>query len=147
MTTTTLTVLFRKVTPDAKLPSKAHATDACFDLFSAENVRIFPGDTLVVHTGFDVAVPDNHVGLVCSRSGNASRGLVVANAPGIVDAGYRGPLKVILHNQSDDLWKVQAGDRIAQFMVQPVLPTLCVLVNDLDTNTDRGKGGFGSTGK
>lgn len=143
---TTKTVRFRKTNPDAKLPTKAHATDACFDLYSAEDVEIYSGNTVMVDTGFEIAVPDNHVGLVCSRSGNASRGLVVANAPGIIDAGYRGPLKVILHNNTEDRWKAKKGDRIAQFMIQEVLPTLCVLVNTLDDDTDRGKGGFGSSG-
>lgn len=144
--TATLTVKFRKTISGSKLPAKAHATDACFDLYSAEYVAILPESTVVVDTGFEIAVPDEHVGLVCSRSGNASRGLVVANAPGIVDAGYRGPLKVILHNNTDDVWRIKQGDRIAQLMLQKVLPTLCVEVNSLDTDTDRGTGGFGSTG-
>lgn len=147
MTTTILTVKFRRNTPEARLPSKAHESDACFDLYAAESEDIFPGDTVMVNTGFDIAIPEEHVGLVCSRSGNASRGLVVANAPGIVDAGYRGPLKVILHNNSEDVWHVGHGDRIAQLMVQKVLPTICTEVYELDLDTDRGTGGFGSSGK
>lgn len=143
----TLIVKFRRTTPEARLPSKAHDSDACFDLYAAVHEEIFPGDTVTVSTGFDIAIPDGHVGLVCSRSGNASKGLVVANAPGIIDSGYRGPLKVILHNNSEDPWRLERGDRIAQLMVQEVIPTMCIEVYELDLNTDRGPSGFGSTGR
>lgn len=144
--TTTLTVRFQRISSEATLPTKAHAADACFDLYSAHYAEIYPGATAMVSTGFKVAVPERYVGLVCSRSGYASKGLVVANAPGIVDDGYRGELKVLLHNNTEERWIIRQGDRIAQFMIQKVLPTVCQEVDTLDYNTERGEGGFGSSG-
>lgn len=138
-------IRFQRIVDEAKLPSKAHEDDACFDLYSATEITVRAQSPALVATGFNVAIPDGHVGLVCSRSGMASRGVFVANAPGIVDAGYRGELKVILYNTRDTDFTVLAGDRIGQLMLQPVLPTECVEVDSLE-ETDRGTGGFGSTG-
>lgn len=141
-------VELRKVHVKAKLPSKAHSDDACFDLYSADRLKLWPGQTRVVGTGYEIALPRGYAGLVCSRSGLAAKsGVFVLNAPGMVDAGYRGELRVILHNTSEDLFAVNVGDRIGQLFIQKVLPFICVEVDEFsDENTDRGEGGFGSTG-
>jgi len=142
-------VEFKKLSFGATLPSKAHSDDACFDLYTAEYWQLYPGETHAVSTGYNIALPKGYAGLVCSRSGLAANNSVfVLNAPGMVDAGYRGELKVILHNASDDLVTIQAGDRIGQLFIQKVLPFICVEVDEFsDEKTDRGEGGFGSTGQ
>lgn len=140
-----LIVRFQRLRDEAKLPTKAHADDACFDLYSAQPVGLEPGKQATVTTGFNIAIPDGYVGLVCSRSGMASRGVFVTNAPGVVDAGYRGELKVLLHNAGHAFQGFEAGYRIAQLMVVPVIPAVCAEVPTLDETT-RGEKGFGSTG-
>jgi len=141
-------VELKKLLFEAKLPNRAHSDDACFDLYSAQHWDISPEETVAITTGYNIALPKGYAGLVCSRSGLASRnGVFVLNAPGIVDAGYRGELKVILHNTSEDLFTVRVGDRIGQLFIQKVLPFVCVEVDQFsDEQTDRGEGGFGSTG-
>jgi dUTP pyrophosphatase len=132
--------------PDAVLPSYAHPGDAGLDLTSVEAVTLRPGARAAVPTGLAVAVPDGWVGLVHPRSGLALRhGLTVANAPGTIDAGYRGELKVILVNVGDEEVTIAAGDRIAQLVLQEVGLARVVEVASLD-DTARGEGGFGSTG-
>jgi dUTP pyrophosphatase len=136
-----------KCHPDAILPKKAHSDDACFDLYSAEEFHLDPGAIRVVSTGYNIALPQGYAGLVCSRSGLAAKlGIFVLNSPGIIDAGYRGELKVILHNSV--MWHktFKVGDRIAQLLIQKVLPFTAVEVDQFEDETTRGAGGFGSTG-
>ncbi len=136
----------RRLRPDAVLPRYAHPGDAGLDLAAAEAVTLAPGQRVAVSTGLAVAVPDGWVGLVHPRSGLALRqGLTVVNAPGTVDAGYRGELKVLLVNLGDDPVKIEQGDRIAQLLLQEVAHAEVVEVDELDA-TVRGAGGFGSTG-
>ncbi len=130
------------------LPTRAHAGDAGLDLAAAEDAVLAPGDRLAVATGWAVAIPEGMAGLVVPRSGNALRhGLTVANAPGLIDAGYRGELKVILVNLGDEPFAISVGDRIAQLVIAPVSLGAAVEVRDLPESDGRGDGGFGSTGR
>lgn len=142
-------IQFRRIDPDAKLPRKAHADDACFDVYASNNVDIYPGTNAIISTGFEIGLPEGYAGLVCSRSGLAAKERVfVLNAPGMIDAGYRGELKVILYNASKHaVFQVDAGDRVAQLFIQRVLPATCVEVDEFVDQTTRGVGGFGSSGK
>jgi dUTP pyrophosphatase len=142
-------VQFCRTKQEAVLPAKAHDDDAGFDLYAVERyVYLYPNEIVTLDTGFTIAIPDGYVGLVCSRSGLvAKNGIVVHNSPGIIDAGYRGDLKVILYNSSDDVFTVNTGDRIAQLLIQKVLPVRVVEVDKLDYTTTRGEKGIGSTGR
>lgn len=128
-------------------PSYAHPGDAGADLVSAEDVKLSPGERRLIRTGVAIALPDGYVGLVHPRSGLAARlGVTVLNAPGTVDAGYRGEIMVNLINHDPDTTAVIArGDRIAQLVVQRVERADFHLVDRLPDST-RGTGGHGSTG-
>ncbi len=129
-------------------PVRAHPGDAGLDLAAGEPADIPPGGRVAVGTGWAVAIPAGMAGLVVPRSGNALRhGLTVANAPGLIDAGYRGELKVILVNLGDAPVSVQAGDRIAQLVITPIATGAAVEVADLPASDGRGDAGFGSTGR
>lgn len=141
-----LTLRVARLDPTAALPSYAHPGDAGLDLTANEAVTLAPLERAAVGTGLAVAIPDGWVGLVHPRSGLALRaGLTVANAPGTVDAGYRGELKVILVNLGGDPVSIAPGDRVAQLVLQEVGRAEVIEVNSLDETT-RGDGGFGSTG-
>lgn len=130
---------------DLPVPGYAHHGDAGLDLYAAHDA-IVTGETMLISTGVAVAVPDGYVGLVCPRSGLSKYGVTVANAPGVVDSGYRGELMVRLTNTSKTPYRVHFGDRIAQLLIVPVLRPEVTIVNSLD-NTERGTNGFGSTGR
>lgn len=130
---------------DLPVPSSAHPGDAGLDLYAACDA-VVTGETVLIPTGVAVAVPDGHVGLVCPRSGLSKWGVTVANAPGVVDSGYRGELMVRLTTTSSTPYQVTRGDRIAQLLVIPALRPEVTVVDDLD-GTERGAGGFGSTGR
>lgn len=131
----------------AALPAQAYAGDAGLDLAAAEHVTLQPGERAVVGTGLAVAIPDGYAGLVVPRSGLAARqGLSEVNAPGLVDSGYRGELKVILLNTDrEQPIVVEPGMRIAQLVLVPVPSVSVVEVRELATS-ERGNGGFGSSG-
>jgi dUTP pyrophosphatase len=136
----------QRLDPELPLPSYAHPGDAGLDLVAAADVALEPGGRAAVPTGLVVAVPDGWVGLVHPRSGLARRhGVTVANAPGTIDAGYRGELQVLLVNLGDEPVTLRRGDRVAQLLVQPVGHARVVEVSD-HAATARGDGGFGSTG-
>jgi dUTP pyrophosphatase len=144
---TDLVIQLRRIDPDLPLPSYAHPGDAGADLHAAEEVELAPGARAAVRTGVALAIPDGYVGLVHPRSGLAARlGVTVLNAPGTVDAGYRGEILVILvnHDRTEPV-KISRGDRIAQLVVQRVERARFQVVDDLD-DTARGAGGHGSTG-
>jgi dUTP pyrophosphatase len=145
--TDALDVPVRRLDPDLPLPAYAHPGDAGADLVSAEDVELAPGERRLVHTGVAVALPDGHVGLVHPRSGLAARlGVTVLNAPGTVDAGYRGEILVNLVNHDRVITaKISRGDRIAQLVVQRVERAHFHGVDHLP-DTVRGAGGHGSTG-
>lgn len=131
----------------AAVPVYAHPGDAGADLVSTEGITLAPGQRATVATGVSIALPDGYVALVVPRSGLAARhGITVVNTPGTVDAGYRGEIKVILLNtDAAEPYTVEAGDRIAQLLVLPVAKARFIAVERLP-GTQRGDGGFGSTG-
>lgn len=134
--------------PDMELiPRKAFETDAGMDLKSAENVDIAPHSTKLVNCGIAIELPVGYEAQVRSRSGLAGKsGIFVLNSPGTIDANYRGPVGVILHNTTDTVFKITKYDRIAQMVINQ-LPEVVVEVVEVLSSTDRGVGGFGSTGK
>lgn len=125
-----------------------HPHDAGADLKSCEDTTIPANGSTLVHTGVYAAIPRNHVGLVCPRSGLAlKQGLTVLNAPGIIDSNYRGELCVILHNTSEKAVEITAGQRIAQLVITPVAHVEMIPESQLPEDTERGENGFGSTGE
>ena len=136
-----------KLRDDAVLPARAHSGDAGFDLTACEAVTIGAGERAAVGTGIAVEIPEGHAGLVVPRSGLALRhGISTVNAPGVIDAGYRGEVRVILLNtDNESAFSVEPGMRIAQLLVVPVAAVDAVEVHEV-TATDRGEGGFGSSG-
>lgn len=148
-------VKFKKLYPDARLPTKGTAGAACYDLYSLEDCRLSPSNgRVIVGTGIAAELPPRHVGLVCSRSGLAANdGISVLNAPGVIDEDYRGEIKIILQLNAYDLWwpkpkacNFPAGSRLAQLMIMPVPLIYSVEVEEFSTTTDRADGGLGSTG-
>jgi dUTP pyrophosphatase len=140
-------VALRRLAPDSPVPSYAHPSDAGADLTAAEEVELAPGARALVPTGVAIALPPGYVGLVHPRSGLAARlGVTVLNAPGTVDAGYRGEIMVILinHDRANPV-KISRGDRIAQLVVQRVERADFHVVEELP-DSSRGTGGHGSTG-
>ncbi len=133
----------RRIHPEAKLPVYSHPGDAGLDLFSVEDLTLAPGETRAVPTGIQVAIPAGHVGLVWDKSGISLRG--VHRLAGVVDAGYRGEVRVVMVNLGGDPFQVKTGMKIAQLLIQTVAAVTVVESDDLD-NTPRGEGGFGSTG-
>ena len=143
----TMTVSFKRISPDASLPSYARPGDAGMDLKSAEDAVVEPGARLLVHTGLAMALPEGYEAQVRPRSGLALKhGITVLNTPGTIDEGYRGEVGVILFNTGDTAFKIAKGDRIAQMVIAPVTRARIVETDDLGS-TERGAGGFGSTGK
>jgi dUTP pyrophosphatase len=141
-------LFFRRLDPDAVLPERAHPGDAGFDLRSIEDVEVGPGERAMIGTGVAVAIPDGHAGLVLPRSGLASKhGLTLANAPGLIDSGYRGELICSVVNlDPHESVRIARGDRIAQLLVVEVPGLRPHLVDELPPSS-RGDGGFGSTGR
>ncbi|GMR03145.1 MAG: dUTP diphosphatase [Acidimicrobiia bacterium] len=128
------------------LPQVAHPFDAGADLAAAERVEIGPGERALVGTGLSMAIPEGYAGFVLPRSGLAIyEGITVINAPGLVDSGYRGELKVGLVNHSDRAFLIEPGDRIAQLVIVAVEQPEFIEVDHLEASS-RGEGGFGSTG-
>lgn len=140
-------LIVRRLRDDAALPERAYPGDAGLDLVSCEHVTIAPGARAVVGTGIAVAIPPGHAGLVVPRSGLAARhGIGIVNAPGLVDAGYRGELRVVLANTDrTESFTVEPGMRIAQLVLVPVALAEPVAVDELP-ETERGVAGFGSSG-
>lgn len=142
------TVLVKRLDPRARLPVYGSPDAAGADLYAltAGPVAIPPGRTALIHTGLALAIPQGYVGLVCARSGLASKeGLAPANKVGVIDADYRGELMVALHNHSGEERVVEDGQRVAQLVVVPYLSAQFAPVEELE-DTQRGSGGFGSTG-
>ena len=139
---------YRRLSDEARPPVRAHDDDAGYDLHASEPATIGPGERASVGTGIAVAIPDGHAGLVLPRSGLAARhGITLPNAPGLIDSGYRGELRVLLLNtDGDDAFEVAPGDRIAQLVIARVEAPELEESEDLE-HTARGVGGFGSTGR
>jgi dUTP diphosphatase len=138
----------RRLEPEAVLPRRAHPGDAGYDLCAVEAVTLGPGERAMVRTGVAVELPEGHAGWVVPRSGLAARhGIALVNAPGLIDAGYRGEVRVLLLNTDREAaFEVRPGERIAQLVVAAVAAPEVVEVDDL-APTPRGAGGFGSTGR
>lgn len=139
----------KKLHPMAKLPVYGSTEAAGADLHACleEAVTVMPGETAWIPTGIALEVPKGCAGLVYARSGMAAkRGLAPANKVGVIDSDYRGEIKVVLLNHSKEPQVIEPGERIAQFVITPVLTPEYVLVEEL-SDTERGVGGFGSTGK
>jgi dUTP diphosphatase len=137
----------RRLDPELPLPSYAHPGDAGADLHAAAEVTLQPGERALVPTGIAMALPEGYVGLVHPRSGLAARhGISIVNAPGTIDAGYRGEVQVCLVNTDRaEPFTVRRGDRIAQLVVQRCETAAFVEATELDESA-RGEGGYGSTG-
>lgn len=141
-----MTVRFRKTDPAAVLPTYAHPGDAGMDLCAAEPCAIAPGERRLVHTGLAMMLPPGFEAQVRSRSGLALKsGVAVLNSPGTIDEGYRGEIGVILANFGTETFQVERGARIAQMVIAPCTRAVIEEVSVLD-DTERGSGGFGSTG-
>jgi dUTP pyrophosphatase len=132
----------------AKLPSRAHDGDAGLDLHASEAAHIGPGERWSISTGVAVEIPEGHAGLVLPRSGLArEHGIALVNSPGLIDSGYRGEISVLLLNTDPaETFRVEAGDRIAQLLLTPVASVEPVAVEALSESA-RGAGGFGSSGR
>ena len=139
---------FARLSELARPPARAAHGDAGYDLFAAEDARLAPGERASVGTGVAVAIPGDHAGLVLPRSGLAARhGITLVNAPGLIDSGYRGEVRILLLNTDPrHPFEVCAGDRIAQLLLVRVEAPGLEEVPSLET-TDRGVRGFGSTGR
>lgn len=138
---------FTRLDTELPVPRRAHPGDAGLDLFARVDVTLGPGERALVPTGIAVAIPEGFAGFVVPRSGLAIReGIGVVNGPGLVDAGYRGELKVILINHGHEPVRFTRGERIAQLVVVPVSMGAFVEVDELPASR-RGAGGFGSTGR
>ena len=139
---------FVRLSRDAALPSVAQPGDAGLDLTAAVDVDVAPGERVPVPTGVAVAIPDGHAGLVLPRSGLASReGLTLANAPGLIDAGYRGEvICAVVNLDRERTVRIRRGDRIAQLVVIATPAVVPAWVEELP-GSERGEGGFGSTGR
>jgi dUTP pyrophosphatase len=139
-------VTITRLDPALPLPRYARPDDAGLDLYAARDAALEAGERAIVETGVAVAIPRGWAGLVLPRSGLALRqGVTVLNAPGLIDAGYRGEIKVLLINHGRERAAVRRGDRIAQLVIQPVGRAALVEAETLPPS-DRGAGGFGSTG-
>jgi dUTP pyrophosphatase len=139
---------FQRLTPQGRLPARAHEGDAGLDLYSAEETKIPAGERASVGTGVAVEIPPGHAGLVLPRSGLAARhGIALVNAPGLIDAGYRGEIRVLLLNTDrHSTFSIEPGDRIAQLLLTPFAEAEPIESVELAASV-RGPGGFGSSGR
>ncbi|HET8638661.1 MAG TPA: dUTP diphosphatase [Solirubrobacterales bacterium] len=137
-----------KLNEEATLPSRAHEGDAGLDLYACEAAHIGPGERWSVGTGIAVEIPEGHAGLVLPRSGLArEHGIALVNSPGLIDAGYRGEVRVLLLNTDPaEGFRIEPGDRIAQLVVAPIALVEPVEAEALSESA-RGDGGFGSSGR
>jgi dUTP pyrophosphatase len=141
-------ILVQRLDEALPLPERAHPGDAGVDLRSTIELSLKPGERAVVPTGIAVAIPERYAALVQPRSGLAARhGVSIVNTPGLIDAGYRGEIKVIAINlDPDEAFEIRRGDKIAQLVIYPVPETVWREVEELP-ESDRGAAGFGSTGR
>ncbi len=138
----------KRLNDEARLPQRAHDGDAGLDLCACEAAHLGPGERWSVGTGIAIEVPDGHAGLVLPRSGLArEHGIALVNSPGLIDSGYRGEVRVLLLNTDPaETFRIEVGDRIAQLVIAPLVATEVVEADAL-SETTRGGGGFGSSGR
>lgn len=146
-------LIVKKLDPDAMLPKRAHETDAGFDVFSIVNETILAGEIKLIKTGISIVLPENTEAQIRPRSGLAVKhGITVLNSPGTIDEEYRGEIGVVLINHGEKSFEVEKHMKIAQMVVKPVYPVRVTefdedkLDNKMFIDTERGTGGFGSTG-
>jgi len=144
----TLKVKLKRLDPSLPLPRYAHQTDAGCDLYSRIDITLRPGERTLIPTGIEIAIPVGYAGFIQPRSGLALKhGISMVNSPGLIDSGYRGEVSVILINQdAKKAFRVRRGDKICQLVIQKVEKPQFQVVDSLD-ETERGKGGFGSSGQ
>src|SRR6185437_10967306 len=138
------TIRILRVNSQAVLPTRTHADDAGLDLYNLEDFHLEPGEGRAVKTGIALALPKGYVGLVADRSSLGKRGLKTAG--GVIDAGYRGEIHIVLWNISRDVFELKRGERLAQLMIIPIATPAVEEVSSLE-ETARGAKGFGSSGK
>lgn len=139
-------IQIKKLRDTAVIPTRGSEKAAGYDLYATANYEIAPHSTIKVGTGISIALPDNSFGAIFARSGLATKkGLRPANCVGVCDSDYRGEYIVPLHNDTDEMMSIEAGERIAQLIVMPFIPVEFEEVDELD-ETERGNKGFGSTG-
>ena len=143
-----ITLKLKKLDDSVLTPAYAKPGDAGLDLYAAQDASINPGCREIISTGIAIAIPEGYAGFVQPRSGLAAReGLTIVNTPGLIDSGYRGEIKVIaLNTDLENTIQIERGERIAQLVIQEVPVVTIDVVDELDA-TERGEGGFGSTGK
>lgn len=142
-----MSILVKRADVEAKLPTKAHEGDAGWDLYSLYDYTINPHETVKVDTGLNFQLPEGTFGAIYARSGlSTKQGLRPANCVGVCDSGYRNNYIVPLYNDSDEVRTIHKHDRIAQLIIQPFIQTELTEVDALD-ETERGSGGFGSSGR
>ncbi|MDO8656522.1 MAG: dUTP diphosphatase [Nanoarchaeota archaeon] len=139
-----MTIFIKKISTTATIPKYIHPHDAGMDLYANETIIINQGERKLIPTGIAMAIPSGYVGLIWDKSGIATNQGLKTMA-GVIDSGYRGEIKVLIHNLSSQSYTVQAGTKIAQMLIQPVVQNEIVEIQELD-DTSRGEGGFGSTG-
>ncbi|CAA9492928.1 MAG: Deoxyuridine 5'-triphosphate nucleotidohydrolase [uncultured Rubrobacteraceae bacterium] len=145
-----LSVAFRRLVPEARVPERAHVGDAGYDLRAVEGAELRPGGRAVVGTGIALAIPEGYAGLVLPRSGLAVRhGVSLVNTPGLIDSGYRGEIRVpLINHDREEAFRVEPGMRIAQLVLVRAAGATFEPVEFLDAGADgRGEGGFGSSGR
>ena len=144
-----LEIKVEKIDEDAKLPRKQHeCEDVAYDLYANESAKLYPGDRAIIGTGIKIAIPQGFGGFINPRSGLAiDHGITVLNSDGVIDPGYRAEVGVVLINHGDTDYIVSKGDRVAQLVISQYEDVEFSEVNSLETDTERGKGGFGHTGK
>lgn len=133
-----------KMDERSKLPTRAHEGDAGLDIYSLESFQLEPGQGKVIRSGIAMAIPSKHVGIIADRSSLGKRGIKTLG--GIIDAGYRGEVHIVLWNLSTEIQRLESGERIAQLLIVPIVTPLPNEVSGLDS-TSRGAKGFGSSGK
>lgn len=141
---TKIKILMQRLDKDIELPKFAYDHDAAVDLRSSMDISLKPGEKQIVKTGIKMAVPKGYAGLIWDRSGMAAKYSIHTMA-GVIDSGYRGEVGIVMINLGTEEFFIEKGMRIAQILIQPVLNTDIIEVEDLD-KTDRGEGGFGSSG-
>jgi dUTP pyrophosphatase len=145
-TVMTVEIRVKRLHPDAKIPEAAKIGDVAFDLYSVIDYELRPGERYAIPTGIAIEIPVGYEGQVRPRSGLALKeGVTVLNTPGTIDSGYRGEVKTIMINQGSAPFQITKGMRISQLAIRPVPEVTFIEVDEL-SETDRGKGGFGSTG-
>lgn len=139
-----MTIKIKKLSTDAILPKYAHPNDAGMDFYANETTVLQPNERKLISTGISMAIPEGYVGLLWDKSGIASK-YGIKTMAGVIDSGYRGEIKILVHNLSNTSYTFEKGKKVAQMLIQPIEQKKLVEVEDLE-DTNRGKGGFGSTG-